>query len=53
MRQRLLFVALRRRGVVTYPLLVARNAEKKSDYYYDEALRIVRTLRGRPLGSSG
>jgi hypothetical protein len=48
-RQRLLFVALRRRGVVTYPVLVARNAEKKSGYYADEALRMVRTLRGRPL----
>ena len=46
----MLFIALRRRGVVTYPLLVARNAEKKSGYYYDEALRMVRTLRGRPLG---
>jgi hypothetical protein len=52
-RQRMLFIALRRRGVVTYPLLVARNAERKSGYYYDEALRIVRTLRGRPLGPNG
>jgi hypothetical protein len=52
-RQRLLFIALRRRGVVTYPVLVARNAEKKSGYYADEALRMVRTLRGRPPGSSG
>jgi hypothetical protein len=52
-RQRLLFVALRRRGVVTYPVLVARNAEKKSGYYAGEALRMVRTLRGRPLDSSG
>ena len=51
--QQLLFIALRRRGIVTYPILVARNAEKKSGYYYDEALRIVCTLRGRPLGSSG
>jgi hypothetical protein len=52
-RQRMLFIALRRRGVVTYPLLVARNAEKRSGYYYDEALRIVRTLRGRPVGPNG
>jgi hypothetical protein len=49
-RQELLFIALRRRGVVTYPVLVARNAEEKSGYYRDEALRIVRTLRGRPIG---
>ena len=49
-RQQLLFIAVRRRGVVTYPILVARNAEKKSGYYYDEALRMVRTLRGRPVG---
>jgi len=49
-RQRLLFVALRRRGVATYPVLVARNDERKSGYYYDEALRMVRTLRGRPMG---
>ena len=48
-RQRLLFIALRRRGVVTYAVLVARNAEKQSGYYYDEGLRMVRTLRGRPL----
>ena len=47
-RQRMLFVALRRRGVVTYPVLVARNDEKRSGYYYDEGLRMVRTLRGRP-----
>jgi len=52
-RQRLLFIALRRRGVVTYPVLVARNAQRKSGYYADEALRMVRTLRGRPLDSSG
>jgi hypothetical protein len=50
-RQELLFIALRRRGVVTYPILVARNAEKRSGYYQAEALRMVRTLRGRPLGS--
>jgi hypothetical protein len=48
--QQLLFVGLRRNGVVTYPVLVARNDEKQSGYYYDEALRIVRTLRGRPPG---
>jgi hypothetical protein len=47
-RQRMLFVALRRKGVVTYPVLVARNDEKRSGYYYDEGLRMVRTLRGRP-----
>jgi hypothetical protein len=48
--QKLLFIALRRRGVVTYPVLVARNAERPSGYYTDEALRMVRTLRGRPIG---
>jgi hypothetical protein len=47
-RQRMLFVALRRKDVVTYPVLVARNDERSSGYYYDEGLRIVRTLRGRP-----
>ena len=48
--QDLLFIALRRPGVATYPILIARNAEKQSGYYYEEALRMVRTLRGRPLG---
>ena len=47
-RQSMLFVALRRKGLVTYPVLVARNDETRSVYYYDEGLRIVRTLRGRP-----
>ena len=52
-RQRMLFIALRRRDVATYPVLVARNAEMKSGYYYDEALRMVRTLRGRPPETAG
>jgi hypothetical protein len=49
-RQRLLFVAMRRKDLVTYAVLVARNAEEKSGFYGREALRIVHTLRGRPIG---
>jgi hypothetical protein len=52
-RQRMLFIALRRDAVATYPALVARNAEKDSGYYNDEAMRMVRTLRGRPPGGGG
>jgi hypothetical protein len=48
--QRLLFVAMRRKDLVTYAVLVARNAEEKSGFYSREALRMVRTLRGRPIG---
>jgi hypothetical protein len=51
--QRMLFIALRRDGVATYPVLVARNAERDSGFYNDEALRMVRTLRGRPPGGGG
>jgi hypothetical protein len=29
---------------------VARNAERNTRFYEDEALRTVRTLRGRPIG---
>jgi hypothetical protein len=49
-RQRLLFIAMRRKDLVTYAVLVARNAEEKSGFYSREALRMVRTLRGRPIG---
>jgi hypothetical protein len=47
----MLFIALRRPGVVTYPVLVASNARRDSRYYNAEALRMVRTLRGRPPGA--
>jgi hypothetical protein len=50
LRQRLLFVAMRRGQLVTYAVLIARNVEKDSSFYSREALRMVRTLRGRPIG---
>jgi hypothetical protein len=50
LRQRLLFIALRRGQIVTYAVLIARNVEKASSFYNREALRMVRTLRGRPIG---
>jgi hypothetical protein len=49
-RQSLLFIAMRRDHLATYPVLVASNAERDTRFYEDEALRIVRTLRGRPIG---
>jgi hypothetical protein len=49
-RQRLLLIVLRRKGVATYPVLVARNAERNSRFYGHQAVEIVRTLRGRPIG---
>jgi len=52
-RQRMLFIALRRPGIVTYPVLIASNARRDSAYYKAEALRMVRTLRGRPPGAGG
>ena len=48
-RQRLTFIALRRDHVATYAVLVARNAERDTRYYDQEALRMIRTLRGRPV----
>ena len=50
LRQRLTFIALRRDHVATYAVLVARNAERDTRYYEQEALRMIRTLRGRPVG---
>jgi hypothetical protein len=50
LRQRLLFVAVRRDQLVTYAVLIARNVEKDSRFYNREGLRLVRTLRGRPVG---
>ncbi len=50
LHQRLLFIAMRRDQLATYAVLVAGNAEQESGYYADEALRMVRTLRGRPIG---
>lgn len=49
-RQRLEFIAMRRGSLATYAVLIARNAEEESGFYAHEALRIVRTLRGRPIG---
>jgi hypothetical protein len=49
-RQRLLFVVMRREGFAAYAVLIARNAEKDSGYYAQEARRMVRTVRGRPVG---
>jgi hypothetical protein len=48
-RQELLFIAMRRDHVATYAVLVAGNAEKDTRFYTAEALRMVRTLRGRPV----
>ena len=50
LRQRLTFIALRRDHLATYAVLVARNAERDTRYYEQEALRMIRTLRGRPVG---
>jgi hypothetical protein len=50
LRQRLLFIAMRRDQLVTYAVLIARNIEKDSGFYKREALRMLRTLRGRPIG---
>jgi hypothetical protein len=50
LRQRLLFVAMRREQLVTYAVLIARNVEKDSGFYNREAVRMLRTLRGRPIG---
>lgn len=49
-RQRLELIAMRRGSLATYAVLIARNAEEESGFYAREALRIVRTLRGRPIG---
>jgi hypothetical protein len=49
-RQRLLLIVLRRKGIATYPVLIARNAERSSAFYGRQAVKIVRTLRGRPIG---
>jgi len=49
-RQRLEFIALRRDEIATYAVLVARNIERESGFYAREAGRMVRTLRGRPIG---
>jgi hypothetical protein len=49
-RQSLLFIAMRRDHVATYAVLVASNADRNTRFYENEALRIVRTLRGRPIG---
>jgi hypothetical protein len=48
-RQRLTFIGLRRDELVTYGVLIARNAERDSGFYGREAIRMVRTLRGRPV----
>ena len=53
LRQRLTFIAMRRDHVATYAVLVARNAERDTRYYEQEALRMIRTLRGRPVGQPG
>lgn len=49
-RQRLQLIAMRRDAVATYAVLIARNAEEQSGFYGREALKMVRTLRGRPIG---
>lgn len=41
---------MRRDAIATYAVLIARNVEKQSGFYGREALRMVRTLRGRPIG---
>jgi hypothetical protein len=52
--QRLLVVVERRDGLVTYTLLVARNAKVGAGAHGDEVRRMVRSLRGRqPSGRSG
>jgi hypothetical protein len=52
--QRLLVVVERRGGLVTYTLLVARNAKVGAGAHGDEIRRMVRSLRGRqPSGRSG
>jgi hypothetical protein len=52
--QRLLVVVERRGGLVTYTLLVARNATVSGGAHRDEIRRMVRSLRGRqPSGRSG
>jgi hypothetical protein len=48
-RQRLIFIGLRRDRLVTYGVLIARNAEHDSGFYGSQAIRMVRTLRGRPV----
>jgi hypothetical protein len=48
-RQRLIFIGLRRDRVATYGVLIARNAEQDSGFYGRQAIRMVRTLRGRPV----
>ena len=50
LRQRLLLIALRRDRLATYAVLVASHAERNTGFYENEALRMVRTLRGRPIG---
>jgi hypothetical protein len=50
LRQQLTFIAMRRKHLATYAVLVARNAERNTRFYEREALRMVRTLRGRPIG---
>jgi hypothetical protein len=48
-RQRLLVVVERRDRLATYTILVARSAKLGGRAHRDEVLRMLRSLRGRPV----
>ena len=47
-RQKLLLVALRREGIATLTVLVARNAERDTGRYVPQIEAMIRSLRSRP-----
>lgn len=48
-RQKLLLVALRRGKLAVFIALAAVNAERRPEEHMEEAERIIRTIRGRPV----
>ena len=49
-RQRVDLIVLRREGVVTFTVLVARNAEQPTAAYVPDVTQMIRSLRSRPPG---
>jgi hypothetical protein len=50
-RERLTLVVIRRQELATYTALVAENAVARGRPHREEVERILRTLRGRPIGA--
>lgn len=49
-RERLLLLIVRRDELATFTVLAAHNAEEHPRFYEDEIERMIRSLRGRPIG---